>query len=494
MLITFKQIYESIILEAMPLEEIWNKYYAKIHSGIIDFNNFVLLAEEIDPTGKPNKKGKYLDWIMKVFKNSNADRFWEDKAKIRQDLEVFDKYQHRIGIQITQIKDYYELAQIVSEFRKKQDAGEIDLSRSEMKKQIEKIFEDSEWLLLTPKTEDAAKYYGKNTRWCTAAEKNNYFNSYNKDGPLYILINKKVPSEKYQFHFQSEQYMNSEDEPITANEFKNFPDTILDKIVELSSKNKKLFPSSVHNPLVNIIDILYDEDEDLIKDSRFYIKYKDQIDNYLYTTNLDKYVNTSDYDKVKEAIDHNPDLTYKNYAALKQSTVEGNLTIFKVLMASDIFKNSTTEFCDALRILLSNIIKYCRLDYLKYLIENKYLLINDNRNNSWYFSRALSELHISNKRDRDILDYLVVQGLDLTKVHSNMDTDTLVLDKLLYKAVLFGYYEEVKYLLKYGANIDSVLTNKSTFNKMQEYIDRAKSNITPKELLHKWADEIKNKV
>ena len=92
-------------------------------------------------------------------------------------------------------------------------------------------------MLLTPKTEEAAKYYGKNTRWCTAAENNNYFDQYNKDGPLYILINKKVPDEKYQFHFQTEQYMDSRDSAINALMYDKFPEKVLDKLVELAKKN-----------------------------------------------------------------------------------------------------------------------------------------------------------------------------------------------------------------------------------------------------------------
>jgi antitoxin component HigA of HigAB toxin-antitoxin module len=127
----------------------------------------------------------------------------EDADKIKEDLDLFDKNYRHINKQITQIKDQYELAQIVDQFREKKEKGEIDLSRSEIKKDVEKIYEDENWLILTPKTEEAAKYYGKNTRWCTAAEKDNYFDQYNKDGPLYILINKKISDENINFIFKA---------------------------------------------------------------------------------------------------------------------------------------------------------------------------------------------------------------------------------------------------------------------------------------------------
>ena len=54
----------------------------------------------------------------------------------------------------------------------------------------------------------------KNTQWCTAADGNNQFNYYNSQGPLYININ-KADNEKYQFHFESDQFMDETDTPRT---------------------------------------------------------------------------------------------------------------------------------------------------------------------------------------------------------------------------------------------------------------------------------------
>lgn len=155
------QIYESVILEAMSLEEIFKKFYEK---ELKDYDRF-LEINSIDPTSSKDKKGKYLDWLIrKAFKNSFPLTFFEDGYKIKEDLILFDKNQRQMGKQISQINDYKELSKIVREFREKKEKGEIDLSRSEIKKDANKIFEDNVWLIVVPKTESAAKYYGAHTQ------------------------------------------------------------------------------------------------------------------------------------------------------------------------------------------------------------------------------------------------------------------------------------------------------------------------------------------
>ena len=61
------------------------------------------------------------------------------------------------------------------------------------------IFRDADLLVVQLLDETAAKFWGQNTKWCTAAKKNNMFMDYFKDGPLYVIIPRKDPANKYQF-------------------------------------------------------------------------------------------------------------------------------------------------------------------------------------------------------------------------------------------------------------------------------------------------------
>jgi len=80
------------------------------------------------------------------------------------------------------------------------------------------VYSDDSVRIIVPEDQEAACYYGQGTRWCTAATQgSNYFNQYSRSGPLYILLPKqpKYQGEKYQLHFDSDQFMNEEDEPVS---------------------------------------------------------------------------------------------------------------------------------------------------------------------------------------------------------------------------------------------------------------------------------------
>lgn len=56
---------------------------------------------------------------------------------------------------------------------------------------------------------------GSGTGWCTATSKASYmFNSYISKDDLYILIDKKDKTNKYQFHYADSQFMDKDDNPI----------------------------------------------------------------------------------------------------------------------------------------------------------------------------------------------------------------------------------------------------------------------------------------
>lgn len=55
---------------------------------------------------------------------------------------------------------------------------------------------------------------GSGTEWCTATgNTSNYFNQYIDEGPLYIFM-KPGSDEKYQFHFESGQFMDKNDQSV----------------------------------------------------------------------------------------------------------------------------------------------------------------------------------------------------------------------------------------------------------------------------------------
>ena len=54
-----------------------------------------------------------------------------------------------------------------------------------------KVFEDDQYLIVVPQTEEGSCYYGQGTKWCTSAKRLNQFDTYNEEGTLFYIINKK---------------------------------------------------------------------------------------------------------------------------------------------------------------------------------------------------------------------------------------------------------------------------------------------------------------
>jgi len=230
-LITEKQYNKLIwLINEITSEEGYKEYY----SGLFDKQDkesdkeFYYKVIKLDPTFKSqiNKLGEYTKWLFRkdnvdILKNTKE----EDLYKIKNDLEFFNKLKTRgvLPLEKRDINkfDIDKLATYIFDIQKKEHDFKSNAEKErEIKKDITK-FELDDWLIIIPKTEEASCYYGAGTRWCTASREDNQFDRHNRQGPLYILINKEDPSEKYQFHFESEQFMDSADDPIDLGEFMN---------------------------------------------------------------------------------------------------------------------------------------------------------------------------------------------------------------------------------------------------------------------------------
>jgi hypothetical protein len=171
--------------------------------------------EEKDPT--PNKA--YTPWLAKVYAKGGLKM--EDMNR-RNLLGIYDIGKRRRMIKsehndINRFKTYkdFEDTMINQYDLDKIEGG--DKKKEEEKGKASKVYEDGNVLVVVPEDEAAACRYGRGTRWCTAATQGkNYFDYYNNQGKMYILIPKKPrhEGEKYQLHFPSGQFMNEEDEEI----------------------------------------------------------------------------------------------------------------------------------------------------------------------------------------------------------------------------------------------------------------------------------------
>jgi hypothetical protein len=111
---------------------------------------------------------------------------------------------------------------------------------------IKPIYKSDRLAVLQPNTKAAACELGRGTEWCTAyTEADNEFWTYAPDGPLYVILTDKMG--KFQWHFDSEQFMDIHDQPLSEED--------LAKLVTTYPELKTIFATKAlkdqHNWLVD---------------------------------------------------------------------------------------------------------------------------------------------------------------------------------------------------------------------------------------------------
>jgi protein tyrosine phosphatase (PTP) superfamily phosphohydrolase (DUF442 family) len=163
--------------------------------------------------------------MLRTYLNSGI-RYLEDLSRTNAALILFDKNKVRLPVEqrdINKIKSLSDLETLVEAFEKIKSGKEIKKEISaNIKSQTKMIYNGPEGKILVPLTQEASMFWGQGTKWCTAANKDNYFDNYNKNGHLYIILINN--GEKYQFHLYSEQLMDVRDAGINFEEFnKTYP-------------------------------------------------------------------------------------------------------------------------------------------------------------------------------------------------------------------------------------------------------------------------------
>jgi hypothetical protein len=125
----------------------------------------------------------------------------------------------------------------------------------EMTKQVQKLYETDEWLLVKPLSYQATLKYGASTKWCTASKDNaEYYFRYSKQGILIYSINKKTGNKVAGFKSVDEN-----SEPETS--FWNITDQRIDSMDSgLPSDVLDIFRNEFSNTKQTNWDILTDEE------------------------------------------------------------------------------------------------------------------------------------------------------------------------------------------------------------------------------------------
>jgi hypothetical protein len=133
---------------------------------------------------------KYLDWAGKVLDMLVLnDNFGEYITKIGPALKNFEKISSNLPkTDINQYGNLEELLNTINEYQNKSrrqykqvDGGNV-------------VFENDRFFVVNPLDHKTSCYYGRGTKWCTAADSDHHFNQYNSDGKLFYILDKALPT------------------------------------------------------------------------------------------------------------------------------------------------------------------------------------------------------------------------------------------------------------------------------------------------------------
>lgn len=153
-----------------------------------------------------------------------------------RDIRSFNKFidlNERGLIDNKDVTSYKTMEDVLSQI----SIAELKLIDKELEKLVLKLHEDEEWLIIKPLTYESSKKYGAGTRWCTAAESEDYqFYNYTSRGILIYTINKKTGYKVATFknldkeHNRELSFWDTEDNRVDSLEL-NLPGDIMDIIV-----------------------------------------------------------------------------------------------------------------------------------------------------------------------------------------------------------------------------------------------------------------------
>ena len=186
---------------------------------------------------KVESDNKTIDWIIKSYINNTFGKpsSLENYGRFKNAISKYNILKANIdGIKpiadingLLELEDFIEMPINLKHFKSIEEKKAKQKKKVERGKEVVQGINDKETILETdkviiyiPTTEAGSKYYGRNTRWCTAASEDCMFDYYNKQGSLYIIQSREDSKLKFQLHVESDSLMDDKDKQVTLDHVK----------------------------------------------------------------------------------------------------------------------------------------------------------------------------------------------------------------------------------------------------------------------------------
>jgi len=144
-----------------------------------------------------------------------------------------------------------------------------------LKSEVDRVYEDDNWVIIRPKSHGASCYYGAGTKWCTTSKDKSFFEKYNNEGVLYYVI-KKQSGKDYKIALFKGLPKIGTDYRTNRRVLGRAPDDqwydMQDNL--LDSRTSSIVTSMLPDKAIQVIDDLYKKELDSYSESLDFQRYK----------------------------------------------------------------------------------------------------------------------------------------------------------------------------------------------------------------------------
>ena len=212
--------HSSIKLNEVSIDMLQTQF---VDTGRIDRNTF---KDIVDAAQNDSAFATWLTSRVAGTKKAKPIIKKEDISKYKKHLETFKRNKREYPLKdINMVKDQNALDDFIKKSREIQAREEEDISQQKGVSKAEKYTKlklgevDGYEIFKFPKGSKelygASCELGSGTDWCTATgNTDSFFQDYIDRGDIYIIISKSNPKEKYQFHYETDSFMDRDDRGI----------------------------------------------------------------------------------------------------------------------------------------------------------------------------------------------------------------------------------------------------------------------------------------
>ena len=238
---------ESLILETVG-EVLLEGRLEDVKAKYPDNDNLIDTLSQSDPSGN----NKYLEWMAKLALGHGEDKDIPTADVIIDLVQRFHKNMARINNNMS--KEIVEINPNLfpgrSARRVSNNPKDINsyITYSGLEKVVEeaeenapnkddrdKIYQDSNWTVIVPKTHESSCKYGRHSNWCVSTSNDYYFRSYTEKGMLFfVLWRKQTEGMSKEGEYKVAAFVNFDQPNYNKWEWYNKKDTRMDNDLPLA--------------------------------------------------------------------------------------------------------------------------------------------------------------------------------------------------------------------------------------------------------------------